>query len=239
MNNGWIKIYRSMRQWGWYQDVAVKVLWLHILLCINRENYEYMGRKFPAGSFTTSTAKLANETGLSEKQVRLALSKLEKTGEIITNRANKYTLINAVKWADYQVWDDTEGTQKCVQKAGTGASTGTQERASRGKPLIVKQEDKKIRREEDIYRTTKPTLDEVAAYCAERHNNVNPNKWYDYYSANGWKVGKNPMKDWKACVRTWERSNDTHNSESIPTYSSERNRKLSEDELNELLSLGG
>ena len=31
-------------------------------------------------------------------------------------------------------------------------------------------------------------------------------KWFDYYSANGWKVGKNPMKDWKACVRTWEKN---------------------------------
>ena len=57
-------------------------------------------------------------------------------------------------------------------------------------------------------RFTKPTLDEVKAYCQERGNNVDAEKWYNHYSANGWKVGKNPMKDWKAAVRTWER-NDT------------------------------
>ena len=57
-------------------------------------------------------------------------------------------------------------------------------------------------------RFTKPTLEDVQAYCAERNKGVDAQKWYDYYSANGWKVGKNPMKDWKAAVRTWERSGD-------------------------------
>ena len=57
-------------------------------------------------------------------------------------------------------------------------------------------------------RFTKPTLEDVQAYCKERNNNVDAQRWFDYYSSNGWKVGKNPMKDWKACVRTWERSAD-------------------------------
>lgn len=52
----------------------------------------------------------------------------------------------------------------------------------------------------------KPTLEEVQAYCQERKNNVDAEKWLDYYTANGWKVGKNSMKDWRAAVRTWERS---------------------------------
>ena len=51
----------------------------------------------------------------------------------------------------------------------------------------------------------KPTLAEVQAYCRERKNNVDAERWLDYYEANGWKVGKNPMKDWRAAVRTWER----------------------------------
>ena len=51
-----------------------------------------------------------------------------------------------------------------------------------------------------------PTPDEVRAYCLERGGRVSAEKWYDYYTANGWKVGKNPMKDWKAAVRNWERT---------------------------------
>ena len=64
-------------------------------------------------------------------------------------------------------------------------------------------------------RFAKPTIEEVQAYCLERGKGVDAQKWYDYYSANGWKVGKNPMKDWKAAVRTWERSGDNGKPRSV------------------------
>lgn len=51
-----------------------------------------------------------------------------------------------------------------------------------------------------------PTVEEVAAYCRERGNSVEPEMFVDFYAAKGWKVGNQPMKDWKACVRTWERN---------------------------------
>lgn len=51
-----------------------------------------------------------------------------------------------------------------------------------------------------------PTLDEIRAYCLERKNAVDPDRFFSYYTSNGWRVGKNPMKDWQAAVRTWERS---------------------------------
>lgn len=49
-----------------------------------------------------------------------------------------------------------------------------------------------------------PTLDEVRAYCQERQNGIDPQSFIDFYSAKGWFVGKNKMKDWKAAVRNWE-----------------------------------
>ena len=55
-------------------------------------------------------------------------------------------------------------------------------------------------------RFTPPTLEEVEDYCLERGNSVDPERFIDYYTSNGWKVGKNTMKDWKAAVRTWEKS---------------------------------
>jgi hypothetical protein len=57
-----------------------------------------------------------------------------------------------------------------------------------------------------VKRFAKPTIEEVADYCNERQNDVDAEKFYDYYSSNGWKVGKNAMKDWKASVRTWEKN---------------------------------
>ena len=83
-----------------------------------------------------------------------------------------------------------------------------------------KEIDKEIDKEKEKYKRgfTKPTLEEVQAYCLERGKGVDAQKWFDYYSANGWKVGKNPMKDWKAAVRTWERSggNGSRNTSSTP-----------------------
>ena len=57
-----------------------------------------------------------------------------------------------------------------------------------------------------VKRFVKPTIEDIFNYCSERANNVDCRKFFDYYESNGWKVGKNPMKDWKASVRTWEKN---------------------------------
>ena len=54
--------------------------------------------------------------------------------------------------------------------------------------------------------TTRPTVDEVAEYVSTRPVQINPQAFVDYYTANGWKVGRNSMKDWRAAVRTWEKN---------------------------------
>ena len=57
-------------------------------------------------------------------------------------------------------------------------------------------------------RFSPPTLEEVTAYCTERGNSVNPSRFLNYYESKGWKVGRSPMKDWKAAVRTWEQTQE-------------------------------
>jgi hypothetical protein len=52
----------------------------------------------------------------------------------------------------------------------------------------------------------KPTIDDVKLYCLERDNKLDADRFCDYYESNGWKVGNSPMKDWKAAIRTWERT---------------------------------
>ena len=80
-----------------------------------------------------------------------------------------------------------------------------------------------------------PSLEEVRAYCQERGNSVDAQRFVDYYGANGWKVGKNPMKDWKAAVRTWE-NNDYDTPKKNPKYMSSRQQKpLSSDEWDKIM----
>ena len=56
-------------------------------------------------------------------------------------------------------------------------------------------------------RFKKPSIQDVIEYCVERNNSVDAERFMDHYESNGWKVGKNSMKDWKAAVRTWEKNN--------------------------------
>ena len=71
-------------------------------------------------------------------------------------------------------------------------------------PPKLKIELKDKVRDKDINRFIKPTVEEIEEYCKERNNGINANAFYDFYESKNWYVGKNKMKDWKACVRTWE-----------------------------------
>lgn len=67
-----------------------------------------------------------------------------------------------------------------------------------------------LKPEKKASRFAPPSLDEVRAYIQARGSPVNPDAFVDFYTSNGWKVGKNVMKDWQACVRTWEKRNETN-----------------------------
>lgn len=100
------------------------------------------------------------------------------------------------------------------QRTNATKAKPSQTKPNEAKPSQTSQKDKEKEYKEilPIGSTKKaapafhhPTVDEVKAYCLERKNKVDAVRFVDYYTANGWKVGKNPMKDWRAAVRTWER----------------------------------
>ncbi len=72
----------------------------------------------------------------------------------------------------------------------------------------------KDRKDDSSKRFAPPTLEEVISYCNERKNRVDAERFCAYYESNGWMVGKNKMKDWKAAIRTWERSDSNGNTTS-------------------------
>lgn len=73
------------------------------------------------------------------------------------------------------------------------------------KPIIEKEKESKEKEAPTgAARFVRPTLEEVEAYCRERGNSISAQGFLNYYDSNGWRVGKSPMKDWKAAVRTWE-----------------------------------
>lgn len=68
----------------------------------------------------------------------------------------------------------------------------------------IKDKEIEIKKEKKV-RFKKPTLEEVKEYCQQRNNNIDPEYFIDYYETKDWLIGKTKMKDWKACVRTWEK----------------------------------
>lgn len=89
----------------------------------------------------------------------------------------------------------------------------TNENQTEPNETLKEKKRKEKKGNENNSRFTPPTIDEVIAYCKERGNNVNPVRWFNFYASKGWKVGKEPMKDWKASVRYWESDeNDGNNS---------------------------
>lgn len=97
--------------------------------------------------------------------------------------------------------------------------------------------DDKSKRE--VKRFVKPTLEEVRAYCKERGNSVDPQRFIDFYESKGWKVGDQAMKDWKACVRTWEQRDKVPAKKVIAQQYDQRdysNEESLDDVLNSLRS---
>ena len=77
-------------------------------------------------------------------------------------------------------------------------------KASNEKPNANANANVNANANEKSKRFAPPSVDEVAAYCRERKNRVNPQQFVDFYASKGWRVGNQPMKDWKAAVRNWE-----------------------------------
>lgn len=121
---GYIKLWRSLLKWEWYSDVNVSRLFIHLLLTANYEDTTWRGETIHRGQRLTSVAKLAEETGLTTKEVRTALGKLTRTNELTIRTTNKYSVITVEKYDFFQSPADPMGKQEGEQPGTQGASKG-------------------------------------------------------------------------------------------------------------------
>lgn len=101
--NGWIKIHRQIVDWEWYDDPNTFRVFMHLLLTANHKDKKYRGMTLKAGTILTGRDKLAEETGLSVRQCRTALERLKSTSEVTIETSSKGTVIQVVKYKDYQL----------------------------------------------------------------------------------------------------------------------------------------
>lgn len=99
---GFICLFRDFLCWSWYLDINTKVLFVHMLLKANWKEGRFRDITVPRGSFVSSVAKLSEETGLTNDEVRTAISHLISTKEITKRSTNRYTVFTVVNYALYQ-----------------------------------------------------------------------------------------------------------------------------------------
>lgn len=164
-------------------------------------------------------------TGLTSEEYAAAIAELEAPdpdsrskemeGRRIVAEDDGWFVVNFKHYQEIQREEHRrESTRKAVARyrakaatVSTGLITSDYTRLEERRGEEKKGEEKKTKDTVPAARSrfSPPSLDEVKAYCLERRNRVDPAQWLDHYESNGWKVGRNPMKSWKAAVRTWER----------------------------------
>ncbi len=156
-------------------------------------------------------------TGCSMNTARKVLAELVELDYIIKNTIN----VNGVQFNEYAVnieyinslIKDTpyqklvhplpnSGTPPTKNEYTPLPNSGTSITNSNNKNNTISNSKGKTKR------FVPPTQKEVEGYCKERNNNINAEKFIDFYESKGWMVGSNKMKDWKAAIRTWEKPND-------------------------------
>lgn len=161
-------------------------------------------------------SELALDLDEKEENVQITVAYLIKSGLLEMCSDDEYYLPDAKDNTGCET-SAASRMRKCRAKKEQLERNNVTPMLQSGYGEIEKELEKDIEIEKEIHssakstttkrkRFEKPSISDIKQYCIERNNNVNAEQFYDYYESNGWKVGKNSMKDWKAAVRTWERS---------------------------------
>jgi hypothetical protein len=201
---GWIKLHRKLLENPIVcKDADHLAVWTYLLLkATHRERDSiFKGERITLkpGQLIAGRKSIASFLKINEIKVQRILKLLENEHQIEQQTSNRNRLITILNWGLYQ------GNEQQDEQQMNNKRTTDEQQMNTYKNIKNDKNDKK-----NIYaHFTPPTLEEVISYCKERNNSVDPQKWYDFYSAKGWMIGKNKMKDWKAAVRTWERGCDS------------------------------
>lgn len=112
MHRGFVKIYRKIKEWGWYSHPATKDLFIHLLLECNHKPFNFMGYSIDRGSVVVGRKKLSKELGFSERKIRTALNNLKTTNEVTIKTTSKFSIISIVNYEIYQSERPTERPAK-------------------------------------------------------------------------------------------------------------------------------
>lgn len=195
--------------------------------------YFHLSMNADDDGFVNNPKKIQRMCGASDDDFKLLIAKsfvlLFESGVIVIKHWKMHNYIQADRYrpTDYveeksmlglkknkaYTLDESKMYTKCIQDVSVGKDSIGKE--SIDKNSIVKDSKGESVRGEKTKRFIPPSVEEVEQYCIERSNNIDAQSFIDFYESKGWMIGKNKMKDWKAAVRTWERSRKQENKENV------------------------
>ncbi|MCD2492751.1 hypothetical protein LQE92_08930 [Lacrimispora sp. NSJ-141] len=187
------------------QPAPVIALWHALMSIANKAGWPDM--------FTVASSVLGLRAGLNAQAIKRARNQLAQNGYISWqprggNLSAMYHIQSLV------VQNDTKNVPQSEPQVVPQSGPQSEPQVVPQSVPINKHKLKQIQKKdsnESKEKFTPPTVDEVRAYCVSRGNKINPDTFVNFYSSKGWMVGKNKMKDWKACVRTWEQTEKEKN----------------------------
>lgn len=124
--NGYVMLHRKVLDWEWYRDRNTKSLFFHLLLTVNIQETLWNGVKIPRGARVASYAILAQELGMTVKEIRTGCGHLERTGELARQSYPKFTVFTVVHYDSYQRPGKVNGSQRAQSGAVKGHAEGQQ-----------------------------------------------------------------------------------------------------------------
>lgn len=209
-----LKILESMKDGYLYSNILLKLY----LRSLKNDGKLVVNDRIPYNA-----EMLASVTGHQIGTVKQALSIFKDLGliDVLENGAIYMLDIQNFIGKGSSEADRKREYRQRIETDRTNVQTNLRQISEKSPPEIEIELEKEIKIEKEIHssakstttkrkRFEKPTLSEIKAYCIERNNNVDAQHFFDYYESNGWKVGKNSMKNWQAAVRTWEKNSYTN-----------------------------
>lgn len=204
LESGYIKLYRSLLNWEWYDDINTKTVFLHLLLTVSIEESKWHGITVPRGARVSSYQTLAKETGLSVQQLRTSVKRLESTGTLTRYKYPKYTVFALKNFDKYQ--PSTSKETNCQQGANK-VPTGSQQQY---KKIEEDKEDNHLSILDAESKNFPPTLEEIRLFAEQEGIHIDVQKFYDYYTERDWKTKNgNFIRNWKKTLQYWGETEGT------------------------------
>jgi hypothetical protein len=192
---GYIKLYRSVLSWEWFDDANTLKMFVYLLLNARHDEGRWQGKEVHAGQLITGRMALAKNLKMSERSVRTCLERLKSTNEVTIKTTNKYSIITVVNWGKYQVYEDAndqQNDQPADQQATSKRPASDQQTTTNKKGKNVKNGEKN--------KNTSYSSSEPQAASKEQPSEMTPDGIFSLPLVDGslYPITRQQIDEWKS-----------------------------------------